>query len=277
MGGDTKQVGGNMAGSRRAGRSLARESIIVVVAAILIAVLVKTFFFQAFSIPSGSMNNTLLKGDRVLVDKFSPWFGATPARGDVVVFKDPGQWLDGTPEAPQPHSGVGYDVQSVLSAIGLMPSADDSYLIKRVIAVGGDTVSCQAGQPLRVNGLPLHEPYLYPGATPCDDDPVGTVRVPRGELWVMGDHRDDSADSRTQRRRGHGGGFVPLSDVVGRADVVVWPIGRWSTLAEPDTFHQSGLSQAGDGVAEPIALGALVVLPASGAVLLRRRRRPERS
>jgi signal peptidase I len=191
----------------------------------------------------------------------------------VVVFKDPGHWLDGTPEAPQPHGGVGYDVQSVLSEIGLMPSADDSYLIKRVIAVGGDTVSCRAGRPLSVNGVALHEPYLYPSATPCDDDAVGTVVVPKGDLWVMGDHRNDSADSRAQRLRGHGGGFVPVSDVVGRADVVVWPLERWETLAEPETFRQAGLSQPGDGVAEPIALGALVVLPLSGVILFRRERR----
>jgi signal peptidase I len=258
---------------RRRRRSFLRESVIVIGAAIVIAVVVKTFFFQAFSIPSGSMNNTLLKGDRVLVDKFSPWFGAAPARGDVVVFKDPGQWLDGSAEAPQPHSGFGYDIQSALSDIGLMPSADDNYLIKRVIAVGGDTVSCQAGQPLRVNGAVLREPYLYPSASPCDDDAVGTVKVPEGDLWVMGDHRDDSADSRTQRLRGHGGGFVPVSDVVGRADVVVWPLGRWTALPEPDTFHQPGLSQAGDGIAEPLAVGTLVVLSLSGALLLRRRRR----
>ncbi|RAG83383.1 signal peptidase I [Streptacidiphilus pinicola] len=265
-----------MAESGRGGRSLLRETIVVVGAALVIAVLVKTFFFQAFSIPSGSMNNTLLKGDRVLVDKFSPWFGATPARGDVVVFKDPDHWLDGTPEAPQPHPGLGHDVQSVLSDVGLMPSADDSYLIKRVIAVGGDTVSCQAGRPLRVDGVVLHEPYLYPGATPCDNDAVGTVVVPKGDLWVMGDHRNDSADSRTQRRAGRDGGFVPVADVVGRADVVVWPVGRWATLPEPDTFHQAGLPRPGDGVAEPIALATLVLLPLSGAALLGRGRRRRR-
>ncbi|WP_042382479.1 signal peptidase I [Streptacidiphilus melanogenes] len=265
-----------MAESRRARRSLLRDSAIVVVAAVVIALVVKTFFFQAFSIPSGSMNNTLLKGDRVLVDKFSPWFGAEPARGDVVVFKDPGHWLDDTAEAPTPHNGVGAYVQNALSDIGLMPSADENYLIKRVIAVGGDTVSCRAGQPLRVNGVILHEPYLYPSATPCDDDAVGTVVVPAGDLWVMGDHRDDSADSRTQRLRGHGGGFVPVSDVVGRADVVVWPLSRWAALPEPDTFHQSGLSQPGDGILEPLALGALVVLTLGLALLYRRRRRVRR-
>ncbi|WP_042421673.1 signal peptidase I [Streptacidiphilus anmyonensis] len=265
-----------MAESRRGGRSFLRESVVVIVAAVVIAVLVKTFFFQAFSIPSGSMNSTLIKGDRVLVDKFSPWFGSTPARGDVVVFKDPGHWLDGTAEAPAPHSGFGYDVQNALSDIGLMPSADESYLIKRVIAVAGDTVDCRAGQPLRVNGVVLHEPYLYPGATPCDDDAVGTVVVPKGDLWVMGDHRDDSADSRTQRLRGNGGGFVPVSDVVGRADVVVWPLGHWAALAEPDTFHQSGLSQPGDGIAEPLAIGALAALTLAALLLLRRRRRSRR-
>ncbi|WP_042372912.1 signal peptidase I [Streptacidiphilus neutrinimicus] len=265
-----------MVESRRRRRAFLRESVIVVVAAVVIAVVVKTFFFQAFSIPSGSMNNTLLKGDRVLVDKFSPWFEAEPTRGDVVVFKDPGHWLDGSAEAPAPHSGVGYDVQNALSDVGLMPSADESYLIKRVIAVGGDTVDCRAGRPLSVNGVVLHEPYLYPGATPCNDDAVGTVVVPAGDLWVMGDHRDDSADSRTQRLRGNGGGFVPVSDVVGRADVVVWPLSHWAALPEPDTFHQSGLSQPADGIAEPAAIAALAVLALSALFLLRRRRRLRR-
>ncbi|MEY9877313.1 signal peptidase I [Streptacidiphilus sp. MAP12-33] len=259
---------------RRGGGSFLREASVVVVAALVLAVVVKTFGFQAFSIPSGSMNNTLLKGDRVLVDKFSPWFGATPARGDVVVFKDPGHWLEGTPEAPKPHSGLGYDVQNVLSDVGLMPSASDSYLIKRVIAVGGDTVTCVAGQPLRVDGHALSEPYLFPGEKPCDTNPVGTVKVPKGDLWVMGDHRDDSADSRWQRIQGRGGGFVPLSDVVGRADIVAWPIGRWATLPEPATFHQPGLTAPDDGLAEPIAIGAIaVVAVAAGVVLVGRTRR----
>ncbi|WP_236656602.1 signal peptidase I [Streptacidiphilus jiangxiensis] len=249
----------------------------VVVSALVLAVLVKTFAFQAFSIPSDSMNNTLLKGDRVLVDKFSPWFGATPTRGDVVVFKNPGHWLDDTPEAPQPHSGFGYDVQNLLSDVGLMPAVDQSFLIKRVIAVGGDTVSCVAGQPVKVDGVALHEPYLYPGATPCDEDAVGTVVVPKGDLWVMGDHRNDSADSRYQRIHGRGGGFVPLSDVVGRADVVAWPLGRWATLPEPATFQQAGLTRPDDGLTEPIAVGAIVAVVLAGAAFLLRRRRRQRA
>ena len=254
-------------------RSLWKELPFLVVIALVLAVVIKTFFVQAFVIPSVSMENTLVKNDRVLVDKFSPWFGAEPQRGQVIVFKDPGGWLTGA-EAPHPSSNaVLRDTQSVLSAIGLMPSADDGDLIKRVIAVGGDTVVCKAGAPLSVNGVALKEPYLYPGATPCDQAPVGTVTVPKGYLWVMGDNRGDSEDSRYHYQGpGSTAGFVPLSDVVGRAFVVAWPVSHWASLPSPADFHQPGLQQ-GDEVAAPVALGGLVVLVGAGLVLLRVRRR----
>ena len=254
-------------------RSIWKELPFLVVIALVLAVVIKTFFVQAFVIPSVSMENTLVKNDRVLVDKFSPWFGAEPQRGQVIVFKDPGGWLTGA-EAPHPSSNaVVRDTQSVLSTIGLMPSADDGDLIKRVIAVGGDTVVCKAGAPLSVNGVALNEPYLYPGATPCDQEPVGTVTVPKGYLWVMGDNRGDSEDSRYHYTGpGSTAGFVPLSDVVGRAFVVAWPVSHWATLPSPADFHQPGLQQ-GDEVAAPVALGGLVVLAGAGLVLLRVRRR----
>ncbi|WP_078891797.1 signal peptidase I [Streptomyces sp. NRRL S-350] len=220
---------------------------ILLVIALLLSLGIKTFFVQAFSIPSGSMERTLAIGDRVLVDKFTPWFGAEPERGEVVVFRDPGGWLEGTPTSyDDSFTGT---VQKALSTVGLMPSADEKDLIKRVIAVGGDTVDCEAGGPLKVNGVALDEPYLFPGSKPCDDDPVGTVTVPKGKLWVMGDHRNNSRDSRWHHNQ-TGDGFVPVDNVVGRAFVVAWPLSNWSTLPVPDTFDKVPARAAGAAAAD---------------------------
>ncbi|MET8942974.1 signal peptidase I [Streptomyces sp. NPDC004542] len=218
-------------------RSFWKELPILIGIALVLALLIKTFLVQAFSIPSDSMQNTLQQGDRVLVDKLTPWFGSEPERGEVVVFHDPGNWLRGE---PTPEQNV---VQKALSWIGLMPSAEEKDLIKRVIGVGGDTVECQGTGPLTVNGKALNEPYVYPGNTPCTDDDSGgrfKVKVPKGYLWVMGDHRQDSRDSRYNQDEYHG--MVPVKDVVGRAIVKAWPINRWGTLPVPDTFDQSGLN-----------------------------------
>ncbi|MCD0483509.1 signal peptidase I [Streptacidiphilus sp. ASG 303] len=244
--------------------------------ALLLSLGAKTFLVQAFSIPSGSMQGTLDLGDRVLVDKLSPWFGAEPHRGDVVVFHDPGDWL-GEESPGQGGNAALRDVRRVLSLVGLAPSDDEKDLIKRVIAVGGDTVRCDAGGPVEVNGVPLDEPYLYPGATPCDDDPVGTVTVPAGHLWVMGDHRNGSWDSRYHQLQHPGDGFVPVSDVVGRAFAVVWPVPRWTALPEPATFHQPRLDHPSAAAAPahltPAAPAAALIL-AAPSVLLRLRAVP---
>ncbi|MFF1923980.1 signal peptidase I [Streptomyces sp. NPDC058221] len=228
--------------------------------ALVLALLIKTFLVQAFSIPSDSMQNTLQRGDRVLVDKLTPWFGSEPERGEVVVFHDPDGWLDGEP-TPEPNA-----VQSFLSFIGLMPSAQEKDLIKRTIAVGGDTVSCKKGGPVVVNGKKLDEPYIFPGNTPCDDMPFGPFKVPDGKIWVMGDHRQDSSDSRYHTNDANNG-FVPVDEVVGRAVVVAWPVDRWAALSVPDTFDQPGISAAA-----ALAPGALGIAGALPFVILRRRR-----
>lgn len=229
----------------------------------MLALLIKTFLVQAFSIPSASMQTTLQEGDRVLVDKLTPWFGAEPERGEVIVFNDPHEWLVNEPVAePNP-------VQRVLSFIGLMPSVEEKDLIKRVVGVGGDTVECNGTGPLKVNGKALDETYVFPGNTPCSDDDQGgkfKVVVPDGKLWVMGDHRQDSLDSRYHQNEKYAG-MVPADKVVGRAIVVAWPPTRWSTLPVPDTFDQKGLGAAAS--ATPAALGLVGAVP---FVLWRRRR-----
>ncbi|MFD7645393.1 signal peptidase I [Kitasatospora sp. NPDC059795] len=248
-------------------RSFWKELPILVGIALILALVIKTFFVQAFSIPSGSMENTLQVGDRVLVDKLTPWFGSEPERGEVVVFKDPGGWLNDEPAQRSSNSFV-RGIQDVFSFIGLMPSSDEKDLIKRVIAVGGDTVECQGSGPVKVNGLALDEPYIFAGNTPCGEKPFGPVKVPDGRIWVMGDHRANSLDSRYHMDQ-PGGGTVPVGNVVGRAFVVAWPIGDWATLPVPDTFDQKGLA-AGGPLAPPLA-GAALAAPAVWWVRKRRR------
>ncbi|MBI0294539.1 signal peptidase I [Streptomyces sp. PRKS01-29] len=244
-------------------RSFWKELPILIIIALALALLIKTFLVQAFSIPSDSMQDTLQRGDRVLVDKLTPWFGSEPERGEVVVFHDPGGWLG---ESQTKSSGpVAEGIQKALSFIGLMPSAEEKDLIKRVIAVGGDTVSCKRGGKVMVNGKPLDEPYIFPGNTPCDEKPFGPIKVPEGRIWVMGDHRQDSLDSRYHQNLNNG--TVSVDDVVGRAIVIAWPIDRWATLPVPSTFDQPGLGAA--AAMAPSALGFAGALP---LVLWRRRR-----
>lgn len=219
-------------------RSLLRETAVIAVVALLLSLIIKTFLFQAFFIPSASMEPTLhgcagCAGDRVMVSKLTTRFGEIQ-RGDVVVFHDPGGWLD----EPVVSSGLRGRVTKGLAFVGLAAAGSGDDLIKRVIGVGGDTVEGRDGV-VSVNGVPLDEPYVFPGDSPSSTD--FSVTVPEGRLWVMGDHRDDSADSRAHRDLPTQG-FVAEDDVVGRAVVVVWPIGRAGTLSRPDTFDQPALS-----------------------------------
>ena len=236
---------------RKRRRSAVREIPLLVGVAVLIALVLKTFLVQAFVIPSGSMEQTIRIGDRVLVDKLTPWFGAEPHRGDVVVFQDPGGWLDGEQTASKPDPVVLKQLKEGLSFIGLLPSDNEKDLIKRVIGVGGDHVKCcDAKGRITVNGVPLSEKdYLYPGNAPSATS--FDVTVPKGRLWVMGDHRANSADSRFHQNTPYGG-TVSVKSVVGRAMWIGWPIGHWTRLEEPKTF--ASVARAGTGAAAGLPL-----------------------
>ncbi|MFW6203705.1 MAG: signal peptidase I [Actinomycetota bacterium] len=211
---------------RKGGGALAvlREAVIVIVLSLVIATLVRIFLVQAFLIPSTSMQDTLLVGDRVLVSKLTARFGEVE-RGDVVVFSDPDGWLTAR---PADDTGPGALARDALQFVGVLPDDSEGHLIKRVIGVGGDVVACCTDGRVTVNGVPLDEsPYLRSG-----DEPSATefeVEVPRGELFVMGDHRANSGDSRVH-------GTVPEDHVVGRAFVVAWPVSRWSGISDGDAF-----------------------------------------
>jgi signal peptidase I len=248
-------------------RSLLRELPFLIGIALVLALLIKTFLVQAFFIPSESMENTLLVGDRVLVNKLGMRLGGDIKRGQIVVFKDPGGWLGQAPV--QGGNAISRGLQEIFEFFGLMPSADQGDLIKRVIAVGGDQVKCcDEGGRIEVNGVALDEPYVYPGNAP--GDAAFQVVVPKGRLWVMGDHRSVSRDS-TKHMADPGGGAIPEDDVVGRAFVRLWPLDRVSRLPVPETFERKALDAAGGfGGASPFAAGLVVALP---IVAIRRRRR----
>ncbi|MBQ1096602.1 signal peptidase I [Streptomyces sp. b94] len=227
---------------RRRRRGAVKEVPLLVGVAVLIALVLKTFLVQAFVIPSGSMEQTIQIGDRVLVDKLTPWFGSEPQRGDVVVFRDPGGWLQGEQTAKKDDPVVIKQVKEGLAFIGLLPSDDEKDLIKRVVGVGGDQVKCcDTRGRVTVNGVPLNENYLYPGDSPSKAP--FDVTVPEGRLWVMGDHRSNSADSRAHQETDSG--TVSEDEVVGRAMVIAWPFGHWTTLDEPKTYASVSDSASG--------------------------------
>ncbi|MFI8190402.1 signal peptidase I [Streptomyces sp. NPDC085946] len=233
---------------RKRRRSAVKEIPLLIGVAVLIALVLKTFLVQAFVIPSGSMEQTIQIGDRVLVDKLTPWFGSKPQRGDVVVFKDPGGWLnDEQTTVKKEDPVVVKQVKEGLTFIGLLPSDDEKDLIKRVVGVGGDQVKCCDAQGrVTVNGVPLQEDYLYPGNAPSTTP--FEVTVPRGRLWVMGDHRSNSADSRVHQNTEYGG-TVSEDEVVGRAMFIAWPLNHWTTLEEPKTYASVSDAAAGSTAA----------------------------
>jgi signal peptidase I len=214
---------------------LIKELLIVVVGALIIAALIRAFVGQMFLIPSGSMEHTLDINDRIAVQKITHF-----KRGDVVVFKDPDHWL-GTAPATEERGPVG----QLLEFVGVLPDTSTEHLVKRVIGMPGDHVKCcDSKGRITVNGQPLNETsYLYSadGHQSAPSDFRFDVIVPRDRIWVMGDHRDDSADSRChladETTDGKGmGAFVPEDDVVGPVFAVVAPFDRAKLLHRPATF-----------------------------------------
>ncbi|WBU39174.1 signal peptidase I [Homoserinibacter sp. YIM 151385] len=213
----------------RGWKGFLRDVVVILVAAIVISFLIKTFLIRSFYIPSPSMEPTLLVNDRIIVNQLEP--GLMPVEhGDIVVFRDPGGWLQGQPVAPeQPPVVAGIDW--FLSVIGLTAPDSNDHLIKRVIGLPGDTVACcNELNQLTVNGVPLEEPYIQlPEGMTAPSGVDFSVTVPEDSLWVMGDNRYDSRDSR-YNQDGPTDGFVPYENVVGRAILISWPADRWTWL-----------------------------------------------
>jgi signal peptidase I len=241
--------------ARKRGGSLWRELPVLIVVALVIALVIKTFVVQPFFIPSSSMENTLLIGDKVLVNKLVYHFRNVQP-GDIIVFNGVGSWNPAPPPVkPASNPFVrAYDAtlkplfHSIAGLFGT-PIGQTDY-VKRVIGVPGDDVACCNAQGLvTVNGVPLHESsYLYPGAAPSQIH-FNKV-VPPGRLWVMGDNRQISDDSR-MRQQDPGGGTIPISQVIGRAFVIVWPPSHWRILSIPSTFSQPGISKAAAALESP--------------------------
>src|ERR1700731_2153245 len=270
------------AGKRR--KHFWRELLVIVVVAAALTLVVKAFVAQVYKIPTGSMENTLEINDRVLVNKLVYHFRDI-ARGDIVVFSGQDSW---GPNAPPPaNNGFVRLWDEVLSNIGLESS--QTYYIKRVIGLPGDRVRCCTDGKVTVNGVPLTETsYLYPGD--ASSFPFKAVTVPPGHLWVMGDHRGDSDDSR-YHTGDPGGGAIPENEVVGRAFMIIWPPSQLRDLPIPSTFSQAALHAGPAGAAligaadaGGTALAAVAAVPVAGAaagagvlsapwLLLRRRRR----
>jgi signal peptidase I len=257
--------------TRRKRRPFWVELPILLAIALVIALIIKTFVVQAFFIPSSSMEETLLIGDKVLVNKLVYHFRSIEP-GDIVVFSGAGSWTAPTP-SERPSSDplvrvydatLGRLLHSIAGLYGTPIDEAGTVFIKRVIGVPGDHVVCCNAQGLvTVNGVALSEQsYLIPGARPSDA-PEGfsgrfNIKVPPGRLWVMGDNRPVSDDSRL-RQGDPGGGTIPESEVIGRAFVIVWPPSRWRFLPIPSTFSQHGIDAPASALSAATSAGGLPV------------------
>jgi len=266
--GDTSVPRGSTSAPAAKQKSFWRELLTIVVAVAVLTLVVKAFVVQVYRIPSASMENTLQIGDRVLVNKLIYHFRGI-ARGDIVVFSGQDSWgPDAPPPSGDPVARYGDDV---LSDIGLHSS--QTYYIKRVIGLPGDKVACCTDGKVTVNGVQLNESsYIYPGNAPSAI--VFSATVPTGYVWVMGDHRGDSDDSRYHIDE-PGGGAIPENEVVGRAFLIIWPPSEFRDLPIPSTFSQAALHAGAAGAAVlqvggaavtagSAALSAVVAVPAAG-------------
>ncbi|WP_124055061.1 signal peptidase I [Arcanobacterium ihumii] len=212
----------------------------VIVVALLCAVLLKTFLIQPFEIPSESMMNTLVPGDRIMVNKLADTEDDLQ-RGDVVVFVDPGNWLSDAPVAES--AGVKGVLKEFGQLIGLLPQNAGTHLVKRIIGMPGDHISCAGqGAEILVNGQPIHETYIREGIQPSLE--AFDVVVPDGHIWVMGDNRSNSKDSRYHQRT-TGFGFVPIKNIEGRAWLRIYPLGRFGRLDDVSEVYRDVPSPAG--------------------------------
>lgn len=243
-----------------------------------LAVLIRTFLLQVFFIPSGSMTETLVVGDRVLVNKVV-YDVRDPARGEVVVFRGPQRWAAQLDDEPDP--GFLRRLTATLGGLVGAGGPGEKDFIKRVIGLPGDRVSCcdEQGRVL-VNGIAINEPYVWrdspldlpPNPGECRARRFDEVVVPPGQLFVLGDNRLVSQDARCQ-------GPVPIDNVVGRAVGVVWPSSRWGALSTPEVFENVP-APAGSPVSGPPPVGpspdggVLLLLPLPAAWLSSRAFRP---
>lgn len=268
---DAARNGRKVRPGRRRRENFWRELPLLIVVALLLTFLIQTFLAKVYVIPSGSMEQTLLgctgcNNDRVLVDKVTYRF-TDPAPGDVVVFRGPDSWSNTEFSVPKTDNALVNGLQQFGSLIGLAPP-DEKDFVKRVIAVGGQTVQCcDSRNRVLVDGEPLEEPYLYyvPEAGPRQD-PFDPVTIPDGQLWMMGDSRNNSADSRAS---GHGP--VPVANVIGQARLIVLPFPRFGGIPsiDPQPSDAVGMPAALEGAGTPLALGLLGTFP----IALWRRRR----
>jgi signal peptidase I len=217
---------GDRTGSKPEGRfgRFLLETVLLIAVAVTVAALLRMFVVQAFVVPSGSMLPTIEQTDRIVVTKLS-----APDRGDVVVFEDPGGWLPPGERTPG-RDGL---LARGLEFVGVLPASDKGYLVKRLIGLPGDRVACCDRQGrVTVNGEPLNEPYLPRGTAPSIQR--FDVVVPRDRIWVMGDNRSTSGDSRPHLSDGTA--FVPMDNVVGGAFAIIWPLPDITSLDTPPTF-----------------------------------------